>query len=127
MIDRPTLDDNSLAVLEVWEGIYVGSPYELDQDLGQKNCVTGLLFLSVDVFDHKITQIGCLMVRQLDDGFYERIGLVRDITPYLVDETRSPMIFLDEMGSIIDRVTVPERRTEQLFDEVGERKTICLL
>lgn len=126
MFDRPALHNKSLAVLEVWEGIYVGSPYKLDQDLGQKNCVIGLLFLSVDVLDHNIIRIGCLMARLVENGLYERIGLVRDILPFLTDR-RARMIFLDEMGGVIDKVKVPQGRMEHVFDEVGERKTICLL
>lgn len=128
-IDRSDLDDTSLAILEVWDGICVGSPYDLDQDWEQKNCATGLLFVSLDSSHHKITQIGCLLVRRLEDGFYERIGLVRNIIPFPVDRTHwhSPMIFLDEMGRLIDRFKVPDHRTELPFDKVGRTKTICLL
>lgn len=130
MIGRSSLDNRSLAFLEVWDGIYVGTPYDLDQGWEQKNCVTGLLFLSLDSLDHEIPQIGCLLVRQLEDGFYERIGLVRNIIPFPVDWDHwqnSSMIFLDEMGSVIDRFKVPDGRRGLPFDQVGRTKTICLL
>lgn len=126
-VGRPALGNSSLAVLEVWEGVYVGAPHDLDQNLKQKDYVIGLLFLSVNVLDHAVSQIGCLLARQVEEGSYERVGLVRDILPYLAHETRSPMIFLDEMGNILDRIKVSERMTEKVFDEVGKRRTICLL
>lgn len=126
-IDRPALGNNSLAVLEVWKGIYVGAVYYLDQNLKQGERVMGLLFLSVALYEHTFPHIGCLLARHLEEGFYERVGLMRNILPYLVGETRSPMIFLDETGSVLDRIKVPKNMTEKLFNEVGERKTICLL
>lgn len=126
-VGRPALSNSSLAVLELWEGIYVGAPHHLDQILKQKDCVIGLLFLSVGVTGHAISQIGCLLARQVEDGSYERVGLVRDALPYLLDGARSPLIYLDGTGGILDRVKLPERLREQLFDKVGERRTICLL
>lgn len=126
-IRRPALVNSSLAVLEVLEGIYIGSPYHLDQDLKQKDCVMGLIFLSRHVSEIFFNQIGCLMVRQVKDGFYERVGLLHNMSLDPMGKTLSPLIFLDEMGTVMDRIEIADGTYRDAFIKVGERKTICLL
>lgn len=130
MIRRPYLKGiyhADLAVLELWNGIYVGASHYLDRKLEQQDSIIGLLFLSVDVLYDVVTQLGCLLVRQLDNGFYERVGLVPDMLPNHWERTSLRMIFLDDMGRVLDRIEGPERLTQQLLEGLGERKTICLL
>lgn len=129
VVSRPAPGNMSLAILEVWKGIYVGVPYELDQDLKQKDIVRGLLFLSKAHYDYRGTspgKIGCFVTRSMGKGLYERVGLIHYVFPYPRDPARVPMVFLDETGSVLDKVKVPKRMKEQLFEEVSERKTICL-
>lgn len=126
-IRRPNLVNSSLAVLEVREGIYIGSRYHLDQDLEQKDCVMGLVFLSRHGSEIFFEQIGCLMVRQVKDGFYERVGLLHNMSLTPMRKTLSPLIFFDEMGTVMDRIEIPDGAYWDAFTKVGERKTICLL
>lgn len=127
----------NVAVVNLCKGIYVATaPYldqDSDQDLEKQDDVIGLLFTRKDW--PCFTTIGCLLARPLDGGLYERVGAIPHVMVHPdsgIDHCHrghsgAPLIFLDETGSVLDEIRVPESQKELSFDGVGERKTIVLV
>lgn len=133
-LERLDSAKKNVAVVRLCQGIYVATAPYLDQDLEKQDDVIGLLFARKD-YPSAIT-IGCVLARPLDEGLYERVGAIpyvmvypRDlnIVHYYLEDSEARLIFLDEAGSILDEVRVPERQRELPFDGVGERRTVVLV
>lgn len=45
----------------------------MDQDVSSQDCILGLLFANHRLF---LAAYDCLLVRQMEEGLYERIGLM---------------------------------------------------
>lgn len=131
MVKRRGLPSESVPVVQVWKGIYIAAAGYLDQVVNIQDCVpvVGLMFVKGGF--NKVTA-GCLLARQLDEGLYERVGAI----PLLLDYHQAPLnggfadsqsVFLDETGSVLERVTVSAAQKLLSFDGVGERRTIFLV
>lgn len=133
------LSDGVHPVLQVWNGIYVRRDREdlrLDQQVEQQDCILGLVYARRhEQFDW--TYYSCLLVRQVSEGLYERVGVLvlddmdlvthRSLpkgSPYHV---KSQMVFLDETGGVLEKVTVSDRQRRYLFTDTAEERTICLV
>lgn len=149
------ISDGYQLVLQPWEGLYVGiscERLELDQQLRQQDCLLGLLFairhpMSSHLhpaFKSKETELddyGCLLVRLVEDGLYERVGLIAGPQAYgkqpLIPKFSTsigpmwtnniPMVFLDSVGRILDEVEISATQEARPFIDTAERQTICLI
>lgn len=140
-IKRLGLPGGTLAVLPIWEGIYIAAETFLDQESDGQDCIVGLLFTSLKRYTRTqftgqftVTTFGCLLARRLDEGLYERVGLVPEIMSHYYSPRvsydngwLSGCVFLDETGRILDKVKVPEGGRDSPFKAVGERQTIVLV
>lgn len=118
LMKRPSSGD--LAILPLCEGIFVGVRPHLDQIIEQEDIILGLRFPSTV---HDLSQ-ALLMVKEVGDGLYERMGLViLDIFDgiRLFDE---PVLFMNADDEILDEVSL-ER--SQLFSSGFEERKICLV
>lgn len=126
------------ATLQIWKGIYIGVYPKWDQQirLEQQESILGLLFVHKE--EHLLTNgHGCLLVRQVAEGFYERVGVMFSLTiftqsrvyrgcqKYLKDDYA--MVFMDETDRILDQVTIPDMKKGRPFADIAERRTICLV
>lgn len=114
------LENGFHPVVQVWEGIYVTMSPSMDQDVNPQDCVLGLLFAKHHLFP---AEYGCLLVRQMEEGLCERIGLITWTEPWWMFE---PAIFLDAMDNILDEVTVSAKAFSGAFTDFAERRTVCL-
>lgn len=130
-VQRVDLPEENMAVVQFCQGIYIAAPRYLDQDLDVGDDVIGLIFAKED--DYWGINFGCLLARQLEEGTYERVGAVPDLMAYPLYRFRhhnsclSRLTFLDEAGSILDKVRDTARQMELPFDCVGERRTVVLV
>lgn len=137
-VERLDSAKENVAVVNLCKGIYVAiAPYldqDSDQDLEKQDDVIGLLFTRKD-YPGFIT-IGCLLARPLDGVLYERVGTIPYVMFYPQDDrigyyclkySKARLIFLDEAGSVLDEIRLPERQRELPFNEAGERRTIVLV
>lgn len=133
-VERLDSAEKNVAVVNLCKGIYVAAAAHLDQDSEKKDDMIGLLFKRKDY--PGFTTIGCLLARPLNDGLFARVGTIPylmiypqdvDIGYYYLEDSEARLIFLDEAGSVLDEIRVPERQKELPFDSVGERRTIILV
>lgn len=130
-VQQEGLPEENMAVVQFWQGIYIAAPTYRDQDVDVRDDVIGLIFAKED--DYWGITFGCLLARQLKEGTYERVGAIPRLMAYPLYRSRhhnsclSRLIFLDEAGSILDKVRVTARQMELPFDGVGERRTIVLV
>lgn len=134
------LSDRAVLTLQIWKGIYVGicqqDHLKLDQQLEQQGSILGLITVR-HMKDYYQTYFYCLLVGQVGDGLYERVGWLdlRSVdldnhgfplepTPYtLVDQ----MVFLDSESGILNRFSISERQRKYPFSDTAETRTICLV
>lgn len=133
------LSDGAVLILQVWKGIYVGisqNRLRLDQQVEQQDCLLGLITVERNE-KHDWTCFYCVLVRQVGDGLYERVGWLSmwglDLdnhgispkgSPYRLD---SQMVFLDSKCGVLDKFTVSERQIKYPFSDTAEARTICLV
>lgn len=110
MITRPKHDN--LFLFRVFGNIQVGIPGKLDQHVQPNEHLSGLLLSDTLISGH------FLVVKQVGEGLYERVGLC---CWYHIDCEK---LFLNEEGCILDRVTLPGTK---LFPAEFERRTMCLV
>lgn len=129
-VKRSGLPNESVPVLPLWSGVYIGATPYLDLDLDIRDSIIGLPFVEEGNFE---TAVGCLLARQLDEGVYERVGAIPAVMDDIrcVPDTGKPPIlqnvFLDETGRVLDKVMAPKGELGLLFDGVGQRRTIFLV
>lgn len=119
--------NGTLPTLQVWRGIYVKqnrSRNQVDQQIGRRDCILGLLFAnSSEGFVGVIHD--CLLVRQVGEDLYERIGLL-----HLHDMTNLELpgrIYVDAVGNVLDNFTISDTQRRRPFADTAERRTICLV
>lgn len=137
-VDR-NLSDGVYPVLQVWQGVYVGidqADLRLDQKVEQQDDILGLVLSKRDKY-FGWTEYYCLMVRQVDEGLYERVGML--IMSGLDLETYRPksrgfkyrrkdkMVHLDGTGRVLDKFTISDTQRRFPFNETAEKRTICLV
>lgn len=134
------LSDGAVLILQVWKGIYVGigqqSHLKLDQQVGQQDVILGLI-ISRRIERYDSTYFYCLLVRQVGDGLYERVGWLEmwgvDLDNHGFPPKNSPyelvrqMIFLDSESGILKKFTISERQRKYPFSDTAETRTICLV
>lgn len=104
--------NGNLILFHISETIQVGISGDLDQPIQPNEHLSGLLL-------HQNWYSGfVLVVNQVGDALYERIGVV-----HLCPE-KTDMLFLNTEGCILDRVNSPD---EELFSGEFERRTMCLV
>lgn len=79
----------------------------------------------------------CLLVRQLGEGLYERVGILMldglDLDPHgpkgegCSDQVEDKMVYLDSNGRVLDKFKISDRQRRYLFTETAEKRTICLV
>lgn len=111
-------------LLQICEGLYIGVKPYLDQRLEKKTRLKGILLAPAGrTYRYsRICRLACLLVRQVDDCLYERVGWIPE---HIIYNLYSPKVFLDEMGNVMDHVTVPAE--EDWFTISAARKKICLV
>lgn len=132
------LPDGTVVILQVWEGIYVAidqqAHLKLDQQVEKKDCILGLITAS------RIYGLPwnfyCLLVRQVVDGLYERVGWLElgkmDLNNLFSPKNSSykwvtRMIFLDSESRILKRFTISERQRKYPFSDTAGTRTVCLV
>lgn len=132
-----------LPILQFWKGIYVGRAWgrerqglKLDQQVEQRDYILGLVFAQRnEVYDR--TWYYCLLVRQVGEGLYERVGMLilgaLDLDRHASKPESSSaqvgdeMVYLDATGRVLDKFTISDRQRRHLFIDIAERRTICLV
>lgn len=113
--------------LQIWEGIYAGldrSRLYLDQKIENQDHILGLLS-GIRKGKSGFGLFHCLLARQMGDGLYERVGLLemRDLTDLQI----RGRIYVDAVGSVLDRFTISDAQRRHPFADTAERRTICLV
>lgn len=125
-----SLSDGAKAILQIWNGIYVGRDQvdlKLDQQVDQQDRIIGLIFGGR--LNEINETIGCiLLVRQVNDGLYERVGL---LNMHGIGMSNGPfsnrLVYMNATGSILDKLEISERQRNYPFAETAESRTICLV
>lgn len=122
--------DGVYPVLQVWKGIYATFPAEsMDQQVGPGHRILGLLRKKTPddsgilwAYSH------CLLVQQVGDGLYERVGMLQS-SELVAQKTRNT-VFLDTAHNILDKFNVTLEESDDRNGAIGkfaERRTICLI
>lgn len=109
MITRPKHDN--LFLFRASENIQVGIPGKLDQQVQPDERLSGLFLRDTSISGH------FLVVKQVGEGLYERVGLC---CWYHLDIEK---LFFNEEGRILDQVSLSGKK---LFPTEYERRTMCL-
>lgn len=126
-------------ILEVWKGIYIvldQADVRMDQQVEKQDCILGL----ISIFRSGRGYWGfyrCLLVRQVGEGLYERVGSVEfrglDLDPNIFTpedlpyKAESQVVFMDAKGTTLDKLTVSDRQRRYLFADTAESRTIRLV
>lgn len=127
---RRPISDDVITILEVWNGIYAAVDqdyFKLDQQIQQQDSILGLLY----AYKHPhFTCHCCLLVREvgIGQGLYERVGWLNLFQLSLLSILKSvSVVFLNQSGEILDKITISERQRKYLFTDTTKLRTICLV
>lgn len=124
-------------ILQAWKGIYVGvsqGVLKLDHQVEQEDEILGLIFMDRERYDH--TRYVLLLVQPVGEGLFERVGLLKMYKSDLgacgasrrfFSWTEEDVVYMDEIGSILDKFTISDRQRRHPFADTAESRTICLV
>lgn len=122
------LSAESVPVLQFLKGVHIAAKAYLDQDTHLQDGIVGLIFAE-EAMD--LIQFGCILARKSSEGGYERMGAIPRLFFYtlapLVEIIYPSIAFLDDTGSILDKVRVSRTQERLLFGGDGARRTISLV
>lgn len=108
--------NGNLLLFHISENIQVGVPGDLDQRIQLNDRLSGLVFLTGQF------RTAFLVIKQVGEALYERVGLV-NFFPDKSDD--ACMLFLNAEGCILDRVDLLS--SGRVFPYEFETRTVCLV
>lgn len=121
------VSDDMRPIFEVWKGVFVGidnKSLKMDQQVEYQDCMLGLIH--ADQRGRPFWRL--LLVRQVGEGLYERVGLLMVGDPTFVPEhTVSTEVFLDGTGSILDKFSISDSQRKHPFADTVEKRIISLV
>lgn len=125
---RSELPDASVT-FQIWRGIYVAfyrDSVHWDQQIEKQDDVLGLL-LPTTRSKYGWQALYCLLVRQVGEGVYERVGMLFMDEVLLLHEYSARRCYVDEVENALDKFTISDTQRWSPFANTAERRTICLV